>query len=208
MPAAFRAAPVRSRVGGWAIAAVLAAVAILLYAVRYALLPFVFAAAIGFVTDPVVRAVQRRLGGPRWVSATLIFIALFGAAAALVYAIGISAARDLVQLLERGPALARNLIEQAVGNQGVIVFGNTYTADAIMRAMEGGAEHLVSLGVLAGAGSFAVSALFGLLLTLVLTPYFMISGPRLAAGAIWLIPPERRQSVLVLLSKIVPALRR
>jgi hypothetical protein len=47
-------------------------VAILLYTVRYALLPFVFAAAIGFVTDPVVRAAQRRLGGPRWVSATLI----------------------------------------------------------------------------------------------------------------------------------------
>jgi predicted PurR-regulated permease PerM len=64
------------------------------------------------------------------------------------------------------------------------------------------------LGVLASVGSFAVSALFGLVLTLVLTPYFMISGPRLAAGSIWLIPPERRQSVLVLLPKIVPALRR
>ena len=155
-----------------------------------------------------MRAVQRRLGGPRWASATLILIGLFGAAAVLVYAIGLIAARDLVQLVERGPGLARSLVEQAVGSEGVVVFGNTHTVDAIMRATEGGAEHLVSLGVLASAGSFAVSALFGLLLTLVLTPYFMISGPRLAAGAIWLIPPERRQSVLVLLPKIVPALRR
>jgi predicted PurR-regulated permease PerM len=36
----------------------------------------------------------------------------------------------------------------------------------------------------------------------------MISGPRLSAGAIWLIPPERRRSVTDLLPKIVPALRR
>src|SRR5204862_3810950 len=72
----------------------------------------------------------------------------------------------------------------------------------------GAAVHLVSRGVLAGGGPYAVSALSGLLLTVVLPPYFMISGPRLAAGAILLVPPERRQSVLVLLPKIVPALRR
>ena len=40
--------------------------------------------------------------------------------------------------MERGPALARNLVEQAVGNQGIVVFGNTYTADAIMRAIKAG----------------------------------------------------------------------
>src|SRR3954447_1064184 len=135
------------------------------------------------------------------------YVGLFGVMAALSYATGISGERDLAQLAARGTALARNLIEQAVGNQGIVVFDSTYTADAIMRALTDGAEHLASLGVLAGAGSYAVSALFGLLLTLVLTPYFMISGPRLAAGAIWLIPPGRRHAVLVLMPKIVPALR-
>jgi predicted PurR-regulated permease PerM len=51
-----KAAPTaaRSPVGGWPIAATLAVVAIILYAVRYALLPFVFAAAIGFVADPLI----------------------------------------------------------------------------------------------------------------------------------------------------------
>jgi predicted PurR-regulated permease PerM len=42
----------------------------------------------------------------------------------------------------------------------------------------------------------------------VLMPYFMISGPRLASGTIWLLPPERRNSVEILLPKLVPALRR
>src|SRR5438270_4098580 len=36
----------------------------------------------------------------------------------------------------------------------------------------------------------------------------MISGPRLAAGALWLIPPERRPLVMALLPKLVPVLRR
>jgi predicted PurR-regulated permease PerM len=39
-------------------------------------------------------------------------------------------------------------------------------------------------------------------------PYFMISAPRLAAGSIWLLPPERRRSVEDLLPKILPVLRR
>lgn len=200
--------PARSRVGGWPIAAALAVVAIVLYAVRYALLPFVFAIAIAFVADPVIGAAQRRLGGPRWVAAALSYVALLALFAAAAYAIGINAVRDLVNLVERGPALARSLIDQAVGGHGVVLLGKTYTADEIMRVLGDAAERLVSAGALATFGSFAVSGLFGLFLTLVLTPYFMISGPRLAAGSIWLIPPERRKSVTDLLPKIVPALRR
>jgi predicted PurR-regulated permease PerM len=42
----------------------------------------------------------------------------------------------------------------------------------------------------------------------VLMPYFMISAPRLSAGAIWRLPPGRRRSVEDLLPKIVPVLRR
>jgi len=54
----------------------------------------------------------------------------------------------------------------------------------------------------------AVSLIFGTFLTLVLMPYFMISAPRLAAGTIWLLPPERREPVEDLLPRIVPVLRR
>jgi predicted PurR-regulated permease PerM len=45
------------------IVAALAVVAIILYEVRYALLPFVFAAAIGFVADPLIVTLQRRRRG-------------------------------------------------------------------------------------------------------------------------------------------------
>lgn len=51
-------------------------------------------------------------------------------------------------------------------------------------------------------------ALAGLILTLVLIPYFLISGRRIAQGAIWLVPPERRHSIEVMLPILVPVLRR
>jgi predicted PurR-regulated permease PerM len=168
----------------------------------------VFAIAVAFVTDPLVRSCQRRLGAPRWVVAALVYLALLLCLAAALYAIGLSAVHDLMRMAERGPATIRSLIEQAVGPEGIALFGNIYTADEIMLALGKSAQKLAAAGVMLKAGELGIQAIFGLFLTLVLTPYFMISGPRLSAGAIWLIPPERRRSVTDLLPKIVPALRR
>ena len=198
--------PGRSRVGGWPIAAALAIVAIVLYAVRYALLPFVFA--IGFVTDPLIVAAQRHSGAPRWVVATLAYILLLLLVGVFGYAVGVNAARELLQLADQAPTIARNLIAQAAEQDGLTLFGTTYTADDIMNAIDAGFHELMAAGIVAQAGSLTIGALFALALTFVLAPYFMISGPRLVAGAIWLIPPERRHSVVELLPKIVPMLRR
>jgi predicted PurR-regulated permease PerM len=204
---------VRSRVGGWPIAAALAVIALILYLIRYALLPFVFAIAIAFVTDPLIRGGQHRLRLPRWVVGALIYAVLILLFAATLYAIGANAVHDFVQMAERGPATLRKFIEDVLGPNGIALFGKIYRVDDVMQALSAAAEKLVAAGAIVKLGSFGVGALFGLFLTLVLTPYFMISGPRLAAGAIaagaiWLIPPERRKSVTDLLPKIVPALRR
>jgi predicted PurR-regulated permease PerM len=126
----------------------------------------------------------------------------------LGYAIGLNAVRDLLQLVSEAPQLIHNLVEQAVGANGIVLFGATYTADDIINALAAALREFIALAVVAQIGGLTLGTLFGLALTLVLAPYFMISGPRLAAGAIWLIPPERRHSVVELLPKIVPMLRR
>ena len=172
-------------------------------------MPFVFAIAIAFVTDPLIRAGQRRLRLPRWVVGALVYVVLVLLFAATLYAIGANAAHDLTQMAERGPATHHKFVEDIVGPKGIALFGDdTYRADDVMQALSATAEKLIAAGAIVQLGSLGVGALFGLFLTLVLTPYFMISGPRLAAGAIWLIPPERRNSVTDLLPKIIPALRR
>ena len=67
---------------------------------------------------------------------------------------------------------------------------------------------MIGLTAVERVAGLAASVVFGGFLALVLMPYFMISAPRLSAGAIWLLPPERRRSVEDLLPKIVPVLRR
>ncbi len=77
-----------------------------------------------------------------------------------------------------------------------------------MQALGEALKGVVGLSAVGQAVGLAASVIFGAFLTLVLMPYFMISGPRLAGGTIWLLPPEHRRSVEDLLPKIVPILRR
>ncbi len=95
-----------------------------------------------------------------------------------------------------------------VGQNGIVLFGRTYRPDQIIGALGETLRGTLGGSALTGLVGVAASFVFGGFLLLVLTPYFMVSGPRLAAGAIWLLPPERRHSVEVLLPTLVPALRR
>ncbi len=93
----------RSFVGGWAIAAVLAVIAILLYQIRIALLPFVFAVAVAFVFDPLIRALQRRLGSPRWPIAATLFVLILAILGGAGYWVGTTAVPDLMHVVARAP---------------------------------------------------------------------------------------------------------
>jgi predicted PurR-regulated permease PerM len=198
----------RSPVGGWPIAAAIAVIGLLLYGVRHAILPFVFAAAIGFVTDPLIEAARRRTGWRRGIVAALAYVVLLAVFALVAYTIGSNAVRELTQLVERAPSIARNIIGYIVGDRGIVLFGTAYDTDTVMRELAAAVKGLIGTGLAAQVGLSLIGFAAGLAMTLVLTPFFMISGPRLAAGTIWLIPPERRRSVMVLLPRIVPVLQR
>lgn len=175
---------------------------------RYALLPFVFAIALAFVTDPLIRTVQRRLGTARWPIAALLYLVILAILAAAAYLIVTTAAIDLIRVVAEAPEIIRNLATQALGPAGLTWFGQHYSPDQLSNGLLDALANLVGSNILARIAGSGVSAVFATFLMLVLTPYFMISGPRLAAGAIWLIPPERRPSVVLLLPRIVPVLRR
>lgn len=198
----------RSFVGGWAIAAVLAVIAILLYQVRIALLPFVFAVAVAFVTDPLIRAVQRRLGARRWPVATVLYLFIVGIFGGASYWIGKTVVADLISVVARAPEIAHYFLGEIVGSQGITMLGEIYTPDKLVQALGNAMRSMVGLTAVERVGGMVVAFVFGIFLTLVLMPYFMISAPRLASGTIWLLPPERRRSVEDLLPKIVPILRR
>ncbi|HJU20695.1 MAG TPA: AI-2E family transporter [Stellaceae bacterium] len=200
--------PRRSRVSGWALFAVFVILAILLYEIRVALLPFVFAVAVAFVVDPVIRALQRRLNLPRWVPAVFIYLAILAILAGAGYWVARSAAPDLMRVLANAHQILTHFLTEFMGKKGIAVAGHTYTPDQIVKEAEAAAAGMLSTGLISEVLGMAASFVFGSVLLLVLMPYFMISGPRLAAGTLWLLPPERRHSVEVLLPTLIPALRR
>ncbi len=200
--------PRRSRVGGWPIAAVLAVLAVLLYEIRVALLPFIFAVAVAFVLDPLIKRLERQLGVPRWPVAAALYLLVLAVLGAVGYGIGATAARSLMHVVATAPNILRHFLGELIGGKGVILFGQGYTPDQLVQALGGALKGVVDLGAVGQAVGLAASVIFGVFLTLVLMPYFMISGPRLAGGTIWLLPPEHRGSVEDLLPKIVPILRR
>jgi predicted PurR-regulated permease PerM len=198
----------RSSVGGWAIAAVLAVLAVLLYEIRIALLPFVFAVAVAFVLDPLIKKLQQRLGLRRWPIAVGFYIMILALLGGAGYWIATAAVPDLMNVVARAPELLKHFLEELMGSKGITVLGKTYTPDEVVSALGGALAGMFGATAIEKIAGTAISIVFGTFLTLVLMPYFMISAPRLASGAIWLLPPERRRSVEDLLPRIVPVLRR
>jgi predicted PurR-regulated permease PerM len=200
--------PRRSRVTGWALFTACVIIAVLLYEIRYALVPFVFAVAIAFVMDPVIKALQRRLRSPRWVPAVLVYLAILAVLGGAGYWVAHSAAPDLMHVMARAPQILRRFLTEILGKKGIDVAGHTYTPEQIIKQIEAAGAAMLGAGALGQLLSMAASFVFGSVLLLVLMPYFLISGPSLAAGTIWLLPPERRHSVEVVLPSLIPALRR
>jgi predicted PurR-regulated permease PerM len=198
----------RSLVSGWAIAAVLAVLAVLLYEIRIALLPFVFAIAVAFVLDPLIKSLQRRFGSPRWPVAAGLYLMILALLGGVGYWVGTSAVPDVMHIVARAPDILRHFLGEIMGDKGIMIFGQTYTADKVVAALGGMLAGMAGVTAVENVVGLAASVIFGTFLTLVLMPYFMISAPRLAAGSIWLLPPERRRPVEDLLPKIIPVLRR
>jgi predicted PurR-regulated permease PerM len=207
-PVPRRSLPIRSAVTGWPIAAVFAVVAILLYEIRYALLPFVAALAIAFIVEPVVRWLQARTGRRRWRAALVVYLAALALIGGGGYWIGSAAATDLFRFVHRLPAIVNALLVRIIGAHGVALFGQVYTPQSIVQQIGNWAKSVLGVGFAAKLAGYGIAAAIGAVLALVLLGYFMFSGPRLTAGAIWLIPPERRAAVERLLPQIIPALRR
>jgi len=198
----------RSRVGGWSIAIVGMIAGLIVYTLRYALLPFVFAIVVGFVLDPVVAWSAAHLHGHRWPMAVVLTALLVGGAGFALYWMGNTAFNDLSHLLASLPEMIRHAMDALVGPQGLNAFGSHYTSQQLTSMIMTAGTRLIGSAQVMLALRISFGTIAGLILTLVLIPYFLVSGPRLAKGALWLVPPERRAGVKDLLPELIPLLRR
>ncbi|HET6183372.1 MAG TPA: AI-2E family transporter [Acetobacteraceae bacterium] len=208
MTAPHPAPPRRARVGGWPITIVGLILVLLVYELRYTLIPFVFAAVIGFVLDPVVRWCARRCGGRRWPAATVLSLLILLLVVGGAMWVAQQSVAEITQAADKLPEMLRRAVQALAGPRGLTLFGAHYTPQQITAMALSAATNLIGGAEVLFAVRFGIGVLAAAVLTLVLIPYFLVSGPRIAEGVIWLVPPERRRGIEEMLPVLVPVLRR
>ncbi len=103
----------RPRAGTLALAA--AALLLIVYPLRYVLLPFAAAGGLAFVVSPAVRWLERRLRFPHPLAVVAVFIPDHGGAAALAYWMGVSIARQAAGLAADAPQLLDRMFRLLIG---------------------------------------------------------------------------------------------
>lgn len=187
----------------------LAVAAVIAHELQWVLLPFVISGLVAYICTPLIDWLTARSGAPRFVAAIACFLALF-IAAAIFAAFGIpSLVRELAHLTTDLQGTLERLAKAAIGARTVALFGQPMNAQQLATA--GAADIRQWIGQtsrIATLGSMAFAAAFGAILLFVLLFYFLISGPSLARGALWLFPPADRPFARAVWRRLDPVLKR
>ncbi len=180
-----------------------------LYFIKLILLPFVLAAIIAYVFTPLVNWAARRTGWPRLLFAVGLFLVLFGVC---VLVVAIAAQRLLVEARAIAvdlEGMLNNFTRQLVGEEPIELFGSALNAHEIVRgALERMRDWLGQSDQIALVAGYSLAAVMGAFLTIVLLFYFLASGPSVARGLFWIVPPHRRPLVARIWERLDPLLLR
>jgi predicted PurR-regulated permease PerM len=199
-----------NRISTGTILFIITAAALTLYELHLILIPFVFAAVISYILAPAITFASTRARVPRSVVAILAFVGLlaFGGGIGLL---GVPALTSEVKhLVTDFQGTIEHFANTLVGNRTISMLGRSMNAhqlaDSINNAIRGWIVNARVLSMIAGA--LFVGG-FGFLLTLVLLFFFMLGGPVIVRGLLWLVPPGQRPLIEDhILSKLDPVLRR
>lgn len=199
----------RRPVNSWAVAVAVAVALAFLYVVRLAVVPFLIAAAIAYVGEPVNLWLRQRFHLSRAASAFVTFITLLLLLGGIGYLIVGTLSLDLGTVLRDAPQLLHKFFAEMFGGEEINIFGRRLQAAAMSQQIIdsllsgiGSPQQIARLVVI----GFAV--LTAAVLIIVLLFYFLHAGPQLAAGMLWLVPPEYRAEVRDMAIKIDPVMRR
>lgn len=190
----------------WGVAVGIILALILVYWLRVVLLPFVAAGAVAYVTTPAVGWASRKFHWKRWIAAMVVFfiiIALMGLAAFWVEHVIVP---QFISLSHNAPKMLGALFEKIFRSDHIEILGHRFDANALAAAMVNGLGSWIG-----GPATVIVDLLAGIMmffLAIFLLAFFLISGPQLARGIFWLVPPSVRPRVWVIAHKMHPILYR
>jgi predicted PurR-regulated permease PerM len=208
-PGAGAPAELSSRADTRTLIFITAGLAFFLYVLRPILLPFVIAGVIAYVSAPLLDWLANRTRLPRALFAVLLFILLIAAATFMVSLAGEHLVAEAKATAADLQGSFESLIRQMIGGRPVHLFGQTMNAEDIARAMlERIRDWFGQTDQIAMIAGFSLAALMGTVLTAVLLCYFLVSGPSVARGLFWTVPPSLRDLVARIGLRVDPVLKR
>lgn len=197
----------RATIAGWAGAAAFTLIAVVFYLLRYVLIPFGVAAALAYVAMPLVRRLRDHFHLPRWVAALLVYLAYLGLFIGIGLAVRYVVVPQAIGFLQSAPHTIHRLLVTVFHGEEFKFMGQTMSAHDLTEKMVSQVGQLMrNPGHLVVMLATGVASVIGLFLTLVLLAYFLIEGPRLTAGCLWLVPPRFRVQVHALAVDVAPVI--
>ena len=186
-----------------------AALTIFLYFIKYILLPFVIAGIVAYICTPLLDRLARHTGWPRLLFAVVFFVVLVAIGGLFAVFAARNIATEVVGMARDFQAMMENLSQQALGNDPVQLFGQSINAhDLAQSALDRFRDWIGQTDTLALVTGYSLAAVMGGFLTIVLLFWFLASGPRVAAGLFWIVPPHRRPLVARIWARLDPVLLR
>jgi predicted PurR-regulated permease PerM len=203
--------PSRALDGGETRAVILsaAAITVFLYFIKLILLPFVLPAILAYICTPAIDWLVKRTRWPRLLFAVLFFLALVAAGTAFAVFAGRRIVVEAQGLATDLQSTLQNLLSQAIDNHPVQVLGISVDTHQIVQSALGRLrEWITQTDQLALLTGFSLAAIMGAFLSVVLLFYFLVTGPRIASGILWIAPPHRRPLVRRIWARLDPVLTR
>lgn len=197
------------RMSTWMAILLVILVALLLNQLQWVLLPFVISGLVAYICTPAIEWLAARTRLPRalWAVAAFLVLLLF---ASLLGLLGIpsliNGVRGIVTDLQ---GIVTAAVRGAIGNGKMTLMGEPMNAEQIAQTVVTGVrDWLGNAGRIATLGIATFATLFGVILTLVLLFYFLLSGPTIVRGLLALVPPGQRALVQHVATQADPVLRR
>jgi predicted PurR-regulated permease PerM len=171
--------------------------------------PFIFAGVLAYIVTPAIDWASTRSHLPRLIFVLAVF-GLFLLFAVLIGYLGTPPlVRQMSHVFNDFETIVREVAQRMIGGGKVSLFGQPMDAGELAATASNGLRNwFAQTGVLAALGAAIFGTMFGVILTLVLLFYFLLSGPSMARGMLSLVPPRQRPLILHIWTVLDPILKR
>ena len=199
-----------SRISTGTILFIITATAFTLYELRLILIPFALAAVVSYICAPAIAFASARFRLPRALVSIVAFLIILAFGAVVGWLGFPPLVREFTHMATDFHGALDKLAETLVGSGKVSLLGQSMDAHQLADTMSHAIRNwLANARVLSMIAGTAFVSGFGFLLTLVLLFFFMLTGPSIVRGLLWLVPPGQRPLIEDhILLQLDPVLRR